>query len=164
MSEETVPVIPYIKLLEGRDPLEVLSATPGELGSLLDGLSPEQIERKPGPSKWNLREIMAHMVDCEIAWSWRLRRVFSEEHPVLQPFEQDAWANAYGSYSMELARTTWQALRAWNVTFLGGLTEAQRQRPASHPEIGQLTLWTITRIAAGHDLHHLHSIEHVVKS
>jgi uncharacterized damage-inducible protein DinB len=163
MSEETIPVIPYVRLLEGRDPLEVLAATPALLAGLLDGLSPEQVERKPSPTKWNLREIMAHLADCEIAWSWRLRQIFSEENPTLQPFEQDAWAKIYTSYSMTQARATWDALRAWNLAFLGGLTEAQKHRPATHPEIGRLTLWTVASIAAGHDRHHLHSLERVVK-
>ena len=163
MSEETIPVVPYVKLLEGRDALEVLAETPARLAGLLDGLSPEQIERKSAPHKWNLREITAHMVDCEIAWAWRLRQVFAEENPLLQSFEQDPWARAYGSYSMAQARTTWDGLRAWNLSFLGGLTEEQKCRPSHHPEIGSLTLWTIASIAAGHDLHHLRSIEHVVK-
>ncbi len=163
MSEETVPFIPYVKLLEGRDPLEVLAATPAQLATLLDGRTPEQIERKPSTTKWNLREIVAHMADCEIAWSWRLRQVLSEDNPMLQPFEQDRWATIYASYSITQARATWDALRAWNLAFLGGLTETQKHRAATHPEIGKLTLWTVASIAAGHDLHHLHSLERVVK-
>ena len=163
MSEETVPVFPYVKLLEGRDALEVLAETPTLLGGLLDGLTPEQVERKPAPHKWNLREIMAHMVDCEIAWAWRLRQVCAEENPLLQSFEQDSWAGVYGSYSMGQARAAWDGLRAWNIAFLGGLTEEQKRRSSHHPEIGSLNLWTIASIAAGHDLHHLRSIEHVVK-
>ena len=162
MHEETVPIVPYIHLLEGRDALEVLAATPGRLSSIFAGLTPQQIEHKPSPAKWSLREIMAHMADCEIAWSWRLRQVFGEDNPMLQPFDQDAWSEAYASYAWLQARTTWAALRAWNVGFLSGLTEAQKSRTATHPEIGKLTLWTVASIAAGHDLHHLRSLERVI--
>ena len=163
MSEETVAFIPYVHLLEGRDPLEVLASTPSALDKLFAQLTPDQIERKPAPDKWNLREIMAHLADCEIAWAWRLRQVYGEDNPMLQPFEQDPWSKAYASYSMEQARATWAAIRGWNVAFLGGLTEAQKRRPATHPEIGALTLWTVAGIAAGHDLHHLRSLKRVVE-
>ena len=163
MSEETNPVLPYVRLLEGRDPAAVLRQTPVRFAELLAPLTPEAMERRPAPNKWNLREIMAHMADCEIAWGWRLRQIFSEDNPTLQPFAQDAWAQAYASYSMAQARATWEGLRAWNLSFLEGLSEAQKQRPAHHPEIGSLTLWTVASIAAGHDLHHLHSLKRVVE-
>jgi uncharacterized damage-inducible protein DinB len=159
----TMSALPYIKLLGGRDPLEVLSATPPRLAGLLEHLTPEQAERRPAPDKWSIREIVAHLADCEIAWSWRLRQTFAEDNPILQPFEQDAWARAYASYSLEQAHTTWRSLRAWNVSFLGGLTEEDKQRPASHAKIGSLTLWSIAGIAAGHDLHHLRSLTVLVE-
>jgi uncharacterized damage-inducible protein DinB len=155
--------IPYVHLLEGRDPLEVLAATPQRLASLLDPLSAEEIEHQPAPGKWNFREVMAHLADCELVWGWRLRQIYGEDNPTLQPFDQDAWARAYSSYSYEQARTTWQALRSWNLAFLRGLSEADKSRPATHLEHGKLTLWTIASIAAGHDLHHLAAIERTQK-
>jgi uncharacterized damage-inducible protein DinB len=154
MSEQN-PVIPYVKLLEGRDPVAVLAATPAQLASLLDGLTPEQIERRPAPNKWCVREVVAHLADCEIAWSWRLRQTLAEDNPQLQPFDQDHWAKAYASYTLDQAHATWKALRAWNVALLSALTEDQKHRPATHAKFGQITLWTIAAIAAGHDLHHL---------
>jgi uncharacterized damage-inducible protein DinB len=164
MSEETASAIPYVNLLEGRDPLEVLQATPDRLAGLLAQLSPEQVEHKPAPAKWSTREIMAHLADCEIAWGWRFRQVFGEDNPTLQPFDQDAWAGSYASYSPARAQATWEALRGWNIAFLGGLTEVEKGRAAHHPKIGSLTLWTLAGIAAGHDLHHLHSLERVVRA
>ncbi len=163
MSEETIPVIPYVKLLDGRDPLEVLATTSGQLATLLDGLTPEQVEHKPAPNKWCVREIIAHLADCEIAWSWRLRQTFAEDNPLLQPFDQDRWAKAYASYTLDEAHTTWKALRGWNVAFLGSLTEADKLRPATHAKLGPITLWTVASIAAGHDLHHLRGLERVAK-
>jgi uncharacterized damage-inducible protein DinB len=159
MSEQTIPAIPYVALLEGRDPLEVLRATPARLAGVLTQLSPEQAEHKPAPHKWCVREIFAHLADCEIAWTWRLRQAFAEDNPRLQPFDQDRWARAYGNYTLDQAHTTWKALRGWNVAFLSGLTEADKTRPATHAELGPITLWTIAGIAAGHDLHHLRSLK-----
>ncbi len=163
MSEETASALPYLNLLAGKDPLPILAEAPGHLAALFEGLSPEQIEQKPSPEKWNLREITAHIADCEIAWSWRYRLIYGEHNPELQSFEQDSWGRAYPSYSLAQAQATWAALRAWNVALLGGLTEEERNRPARHPSLGGVTLWTVASIAAGHDIHHFHSLDRVVR-
>jgi uncharacterized damage-inducible protein DinB len=159
MSSPTNQTIQYISLLEGRDPAEVMAATPARLAALLEGVTVQQAERSPSPGKWNLRELMAHLADSEIAWSWRMRQIFAEDNPNLQPFDQDRWAKAYSAYSFERAFSTWKALRMWNLDFVRGLTETEKTRPATHPEVGDMTLWTVVSIAAGHDLHHLRALE-----
>ncbi len=162
MSEETTPALPYLKLLEDRDPIEVLAESPAKLQAMLEGLSEEQTERKPAPEKWNLREIVAHIADCEIAYSWRYRQIYGSDDPKLELFEQDRWANAYSGYTLAQAHEAWNGFRTWNVLFLKSLSKADRDRTAHHPELGAVTLWTLASISAGHDLHHLRSLEHVV--
>jgi uncharacterized damage-inducible protein DinB len=137
----------------------VIVETPARLGRVLDVLTEEQIQTRPAPEKWSVREIIAHLADCEIAWSWRLRQVYGEEHPTMRPFDQNTWARSYGAYTYLAARRTFEALRAWNVAFVGALTEEDRRRPLTHPERGEETLWTIVEIMAGHDLHHLLRLE-----
>ncbi len=147
--------VPYVGLLEGRDAAKVIAETPTRLALILDGLSTAEIETRPAPGKWSVREILAHLADCEIAWSWRFRQVYGEEHATLQPFEQDAWAKIYDAYSFELAWDTFKALRAWNVAFVDALTEADKAKGYTHPERGEEKMWTLVEIMAGHDLHHL---------
>lgn len=151
--------LPYVAGLGERDPQAVIAETPARLANALEGLSAEQIEAQPAPGKWSLREIAAHLADCEIAWSWRLRYVYGAKDPVLQPFDQDAWARIYSTYSYADARAAFVAMRAWNVAFVAGLTEADKQKTYRHPERGEETLWNIVEIMAGHDLHHLKSLE-----
>ena len=123
MSEEAALARPYVHLLEGRDPAGVMRETPGRLADLLKALTPEQIERKPAPHKWSIREILCHLADCEIAWAWRMRQIYGADNPVLQPFEQDPWARAYDGvgYTTAAARSTWTALRQWNLDLSEGL-------------------------------------------
>ena len=161
MSEEASLARPYVHLLEGRDPAVVMRETAGHLADLLRTLTSEQIEYKPAAGKWSVREILCHLADCEVAWAWRLRQIYGADHATLQPFEQDPWARAYDGvgYTTSAARATWTALRAWNLALIEGLSDDDRRRPATHPELGPVTLWNIVEIAAGHDLHHLHSLE-----
>ena len=163
MSEEASLARPYVHLLEGRDPVEVLRATPVRLSDLLKTLSADAIEHKPAPGKWGVREILCHLADCEIAWAWRLRLIYSTDNPPLQPFNQDIWARAYdgNGYTTSTARATWASTRQWNLALIEGLSESDKHRPATHPELGLITLWSIVEIAAGHDIHHLNSLEHL---
>jgi uncharacterized damage-inducible protein DinB len=142
-------------MLEGRDAAKVIAVTPVRLGLILDGLSTAEVEMRPAEGKWCVREIIAHLADCEVAWAWRLRQVLGEEHVVIQSFEQDAWAKVYDAYSFDIAWATFKALRAWNVAFVGALAEEDRKKGYTHPERGEETLWTLVKIMAGHDLHHL---------
>jgi len=148
--------VPYVGLLEGREAAQVIAETPMRLGLILDGLSTAEIEARPAAGKWSVREIIAHLADTEIAWGWRLRQVYSEKHSTLQPFDQDGWARMNDAYSFELAWATFKALRAWNLAFIGGLTEEDKKKVYTHPERGgEETLGLLLEIMAGHDLHHL---------
>jgi uncharacterized damage-inducible protein DinB len=153
-EEIQLSVNPYAYAAAGQDPLEVIAETSAKLESLAARLTPEQMEARPAPGKWNVREVLAHLADCEIAFSLRLRQARGGE-PAIQPFDQDAWARPYGVYSAAQAVKTFAALRAWNMAFLSTLTEAEKHLPATHPERGAMTLWTIVETMAGHDRHHL---------
>jgi uncharacterized damage-inducible protein DinB len=151
--------VPYAGVLGGLDAQAVIAETPVRLGRVLERVTAEEAEVRPAVGKWNLREVMAHLADCEIAWSWRLRMAYEKERAEMQPFDQDLWAKMYGQYSMEMAKATFFALRAWNVAFVEGLSEADKRKAIVHPERGEETLWTIVQIMAGHDLHHLKTLE-----
>jgi uncharacterized damage-inducible protein DinB len=153
-----VSLNPYAGALGQREPVEVIATTPEKLERLLGRLSPEQIERQPAPGKWSLREIVAHLADCELAFGFRLRQGAAGVE-MIQPFDQDDWARNYGAYNFQTAITTYRALRVWNLAFIRSLTEEQRTRAITHPERGTMTVWTIVETIAGHDLHHLTGLE-----
>ena len=161
MSEETAHERPYIRLLAGQEPAEVLRATPAALQATVDRLGPDAVSTRPGPGKWSVRELLCHIADCEVAWAWRLRQTYGADKPLLQPFEQDAWARAYDGvkYTAATALATFATLRTWNLALIETLSEADKARPAHHPDIGDLSLWHLVEIAAGHDLHHLKALE-----
>lgn len=166
MSDDATPSVPYVHLLGGQDAAEVMRTTPARLKAVFAALSAEQIDAVPAPGKWSLRGQMCHLADCEVAWAWRLRQAYGEDNPVLQSFEQDPWARAYSgaSFSFSHAFSAWKAFRNWNLAFIEALTAEDKKRPAVHPSAGPVTLWTLVEIAAGHDLHHLASLEALTAS
>ena len=154
---------PYATYLNGRDPVAILAETSQALHTLLDGLSPEEIANRPGPTKWSLHELMAHLADCELVWCWRIRETLGTPNPSLQAFDQDRWADRYTAYTFPQAQATFDTLRAWNLSLLTTVTAEDRARPAQHAEQGSITLGSVLGTVAGHDLHHLRLLEGLLK-
>lgn len=145
---------PYVSLLGNLDPVDTIAATPDRITAFATSLTPDQAEASAASGKWSPREILCHLADCELAFGFRLRQAAAGQQ-TLQPFDQDAWARAYSSYTLEQAVQTFTTLRAWNLAFIRNLSAEDKARAAFHPERGQMTLWTIVETMAGHDLNHL---------
>ncbi len=153
---------PYAVALGEHNPVEVIASTPEKLEALFSRLSAEQIDEKFAPGKWSVREVLAHLADCELAFGFRLRQAAAGVE-VIQPFDQDDWARNYGAYSFRTALTTYRAVRAWNLAFIRSLTDQQKAQVVTHPERGTMTVWTIVETMAGHDRHHLAGLEKLEK-
>lgn len=154
---------PYAVALGNAEPVEVLASTTQRLEALLSRFTREQIELRPAAGKWSVREIMAHLTDCEVAFGFRLRQGAAGVE-MIQPFDQDAWSRNYDEYSFSAAMTTYRALRIWNVAFVRSLTDEQKSLEVTHPERGTMTVWTIVETMAGHDLHHLAGLQKMLPS
>jgi hypothetical protein len=158
---------PYAKFLGGQEARAVLASTPGLVHQAVCALTPEQLEAPIGPAvdgkrKWSPREIIAHLADCELVFSFRLRQTLAMASPVIQPFDQDAWAERYAGYDLPSALELFRAARGWNVKLIGAASEADFARATTHPERGTMTFQTILETMAGHDLNHLAQLEKLV--
>jgi len=150
---------PYAAQLGSQDPVHVLSATPPRLKELLASFGNARVNRPLAPGKWSPREIVMHLADCEIAHGFRYRQALAEENPVVQPWDQEKWARAYGAYDTEQGLRVFTALREWNAALIRSLTAEQMARPAKHPERGDITVRELIETAAGHDINHLRQLE-----
>lgn len=150
---------PYASFLGDRDPLEVIAATPGRLGALVQALGADGVERALAPGKWSARQIICHLADCEVVFAFRLRQTLSEPHHVIQPFDQDKWAANYTGLDIHGALAVFTTVREWNRKLIESVTPEALQTPVTHPERGQMTFQVIVETMAGHDLNHQKQIE-----
>lgn len=148
---------PYASFVAGLDPRQVIADTPNRLAELA-----ALPTHPPAPGKWDVREVMCHLADSEIAFGFRLRQAAAEDHHTIQPFDQDKWAVGYSAYDLPGALEVFGALRRWNLKFIGAQPPEMFQRPVSHPERGQMTFQTVVETMAGHDLNHIRQISLLV--
>ena len=153
---------PYASFLGDRNPLEVVEQTPRVLSGLAMKLAPASMEWRPAPGKWNAREILCHLADCEIAFAFRCRQTLAEDHHVIQPFDQERWAGMYGGLGARAALNTFSAVREWNLALIGSTPAELMAKRVEHPERGEMTFGTIVETMAGHDLNHLAQLDKIV--
>ncbi len=155
---------PYASFLGSRDSRDVIASTPARLRELIDSLGASGTGKSPAPGKWSPREILCHLADCEIVFAYRLRQTLAEPHHVIQPFDQDAWAQNYAAYDAESALAVFRAVRDFNVKLIASLPADAFAKPVSHPERGTMTFQTIVDTMGGHDLNHIGQIEKIAAS
>jgi len=66
----------------------LLEKTPVLLETMLRDLPPSLLQWKPGPERWSISEVLAHLADIEKIYSERVRRFLAEDSPALQKYEQ----------------------------------------------------------------------------
>jgi uncharacterized damage-inducible protein DinB len=159
MSKEN----PYAGYLDGEEPLKVLSLTARKIEAILEDLGSERVDEPPAPGKWSAREIVCHLADCELVFAFRLRQTLSEDHHVIQPFDQEKWATNYAGYETRAALTTFHAARNWNLAFIRSVGPEAQPKLVTHPERGTMTFQNIVETMGGHDINHLRQLDAMAK-
>jgi uncharacterized damage-inducible protein DinB len=150
--------------VEGKDPLTVLEATPRSLAQMLAAGRDDLFRRRPGPEKWSIAEIVAHLADVEMVVGYRIRLVLGSPGASIQAFDQDNWAAAekYNDVPISLCLKAHEALRALNLRLFRSLSPQQLDQFGIHSERGQESIGRMIAHLAGHDLNHLRQIEAIV--
>jgi uncharacterized damage-inducible protein DinB len=158
----------YIKRIlgnaEGQDGLKIQRATPKKIARLIRGQSASKLRKRPAPGKWSVAEILAHLADCEVVTSWRMRQIIGAPGTPMQAFDQDAWAAAL-HYSKRDARKSlahFTLMREANLALLKSLAPEQWKQYGVHAARGQESIEHIVRLNAGHDVNHTKQIERLL--
>jgi uncharacterized damage-inducible protein DinB len=76
--------------------LDAAEKSPREIAAAVSGLPEKVLKYKPAPEKWSILEILAHLVDMETLYAYRMRQIIADKNPVLAPIDQDDWARNLG--------------------------------------------------------------------
>jgi len=128
-------------------------ATTGAAGSELDF--------KPAPDQWSVRQIVCHLADSEAVGVMRIRQIAAEENPTLQGFNGELWADRldYQRRKISQALETFRKLRTENHELLKAMPEEVFSRIGNHTESGRLTLLDLVKGNAEHVEEHVQQIQ-----
>jgi len=126
-------------------------------------LNDEQTDRAflpdAGVGRWPVRVLMGHLADAELVLTYRIRRTIAEDRPVLALWDEGAFVDG-GLYGPELRPpvagfvAAVHTMRRWTAELLMSLSAEQWERPAMHPEIGEITVRRMVEMVTAHLEHH----------
>jgi len=146
--------------LEGKEPMQVLAATPRQIARLVKGVPKKKLAQRPGPDKWSVTEILAHLADSELVYGYRIRIILEAGCPPIQATNQDAWAgfSDYAKQDPVLSLEAFRITRERLVHLLKGLPRKSWELYGMHSERGKETVTRVAEMLAGHDANHLKQI------
>lgn len=149
-----------------RDPLEIISRTPGALRRLVAAHPIEQWRARPFPDKWTPGEVIGHLVDTEFVYGFRIRFILCEHEPEILAMDQDRWVvgQGHGERAPEELVDEFRAMREINLGLWRRMTPPDLDRVGRHRERGPESLGTLLVMFAGHDLSHLDQIQRYLNS
>jgi hypothetical protein len=123
---------------ERRDLIARYAAGPDLLVAALAEVPEEALQWRPGPGKWSVHEVIVHCADSETNAHGRIRTLVAEQDPVIQGYDQDAWARKfdYHARSLGAALVTIEAVRANTVPILESLSDEEWAKMGTHTESG----------------------------
>jgi len=153
-----------LDLLGRRDPVEVLDELVPWLSARIQGLDDATLRRPEAPGKWSVIEVLQHIADSDLVFSYRLKMVLTEDSPPLQGYDQDRWAGElrYRESPLSLVLDQLRSLRAANLHIVRRLTRTQLDRVGLHSERGPESAGFLLRLMGGHDLVHRRQIDRIL--
>lgn len=127
----------------------------------LEGFPKEGLVAHPFPGKWSACEIVHHLADSEAISALRLRKLLTEEYPVIHGYDQEVYAVIlrYNLRDMAPALDQLRAVRATTSQLLRELNEEDWTRPGWHTEHGLYNADTWLDIYAVHAHNHAAQIQ-----
>jgi len=143
--------------------------TPEEIADLLEmfgssftgvvrGVTPEVASWHPADGEWCVNECVGHVIEAEKrGFAGRIRIILGADNPKLETWDPAAVEKA----RRDCERTPEQLLeeltplRRDSVKLVRSLRPEQLARPASHPEVGPLTVGDLLHEWVHHDGNHL---------
>jgi hypothetical protein len=148
------------------EPWDVLASTPARLRRLTSGRTAADLERKPSPDRWSVRQIVAHLADAELVTSWRLRTILTSNGTTLHPYDQNTFATVlkYDDVPVADSLDLFEANRTANLRLLRRVDPALHQNFGMHEERGRESIAHLIRLNAGHDLNHVRQVEGLLRA
>jgi hypothetical protein len=129
------------------------------------GLSEAELDARPAPGEWTPREIVHHLADSEMTSAIRLRRLLVEHEPVIQGYDERAFAQrlGYAERPIEAALDALSAARGTTAEILARMTDADWLRSGTHTESGRYSAEDWLQIYSAHTHDHAAQINQCLR-
>lgn len=150
----------YINLVPDEDILDIMTKQNEILNAFFNKLTEEKSKYKYAEGKWNIREILGHIIDTERIFAYRALRISRNDKTALPGFEQDDYV-PFSNHANTLLKNLSEEfflLRKANLKLFESFTDEMWMRTGTASE-NPLSVKAAVYILAGHPMHHLNVIK-----
>jgi DinB superfamily len=119
------------------------------------------------PDGWSARQVIHHVADSEAQSYARLRRLLAEPDPLIQGYDEAAWAAApalgYEELPVEHAIAVTAAVRAASLDLVRRMGPADLERSGRHSEAGTYSVRTWLGLYIAHPADHAAQLERALR-
>ena len=132
-----------------------------QVARALEGFLTESLTAHPIEGKWSAAEIIHHLADSETTSGLRLRRLLAEDHPLIQGYDQDVYANSlyYNRRDIAPSLEAFRSARATTAQLFEFMTDEDWRKEGTHSESGSYSSEDWLRIYAAHAHNHAAQIQ-----
>jgi hypothetical protein len=127
-----------------------------QVAAALQGFPKDKLTAHPIPGKWSAAEIVHHLADSEGTSAIRIRKLLTEEKPVIQGYDEAAWAKLlrYNEREIGPSLEAFRLARATTLQLLPSMSDDDWARSGTHSESGAYSAETWLKIYAVHAHNH----------
>lgn len=130
-----------------------------EVTSALEGITDEELDRRPSADEWSARQIVHHLADSEMTSAIRLRRLLAEDSPEIIGYDEQEFARRlHYDRPIQESLAALKAARSTTKEILERLDDNEWQRSGTHSESGRYSVETWLEIYAAHAHEHADQI------
>jgi uncharacterized damage-inducible protein DinB len=145
----------YINLVEGTNLIALLQQSLQEMQALVRGLSEEKLLFRYAEGKWNIKEILLHIVDAERIFCYRALRFARQDSTPLAGFNEGDYTPVSGASerSSESLLEEYASVRSATLSLFDNFTP-EMLRSIGTASDKEVSVRALGYIIAGHEIHH----------
>jgi hypothetical protein len=145
----------YVARVPQLNGLTALKESGVDFVKLLQSMPPEKAHYRYAPGKWSVNELVQHLIDAEIIFSYRALRIARGDKTPLAGFDENEYAKNTFADSKSLAELILLFEQTRKSTlFLFGSFDASTHENTGFASNAPVSVRALCFITAGHTLHH----------
>jgi hypothetical protein len=140
--------------------IQALRLLPNQVSEEARGLDEEALRFRPGEGEWSIKEVVGHLRDFAEIDHERLRRMITQERPILPGYDQETLVREhnYQDSDLQAVQDELASFRRQTVQLLTELVDASWTRTARHLERGIFSIRQFVELLVRHEALHLEHI------
>lgn len=149
----------YVSRVETKDPLSELEKDRKELLKFFATLKRKQLKYRYAPGKWNIKEILCHMIDSERIFTYRALRFARNDKTELAGFEEKHYVAQSHAEKRKLKSllSEYRAVREASIQLFSNFNEEEFMRSGIANGY-TMSVRAMLYVILGHQRHHLNVI------